>query len=211
MRNPGPLGRSGTPADDGRILGRADRAWLTRARMMLRDLIEWEQLPRNGVVLHARVDDDTLARFKQLIAREYGAAKTLADTEAGRYLDELSKGRLKSLLPSGPGEWNDWRYAVDGTHESLNGMWRELSARFVQRASGIVHVLVDSADRLSAGVAHWDWQHSSRTTISPDLDRFRTLGFVEYPILKGRIGSNKEVTEVIIYGPDFKIVKRERA
>ena len=80
---------------------------------------------------------------------------------------------------------------------SINGLWRELSARYAKACAGAVHVLVSHqrAQIHRESLAFWA-RSGRRAGLPKDL---RVLGFVELPILLGQLSRNLGVTAVDIY------------
>ena len=87
----------------------------------------------------------------------------------------------------------------------LMGFWRELSARYAQRAEGCVHVLLTSARLELTATSERFWgarmRRSTVEGLGPVnfLDKLKTFGFVEFPILSGILSRNAGVTMINIY------------
>lgn len=127
----------------------------------------------------------------------FAGATNLERLPAGQYLVSLMP-ELKRLLPA---DYNArTRFELPGGQAfsaSINGFWRELSARYARACSGIVHVLV-SHDRTRLhhkALAFWS-QNKRPPGFLYDL---KVFGFVEFPILVGALSGNAGVTAVNIY------------
>jgi hypothetical protein len=83
---------------------------------------------------------------------------------------------------------------------SINGMWRELSARYAKASSGVVHVLVSHDRALLHRASIEFWAKGRQNSMLPKA--LKVFGFVELPILVGMLAENNGVTAVNIYVED---------
>jgi hypothetical protein len=128
----------------------------------------------------------------------FSGAINLESLPAGAYLAGLTD-ELKSLFGTEDFDTTRSFQLSDGASfsASINGMWRELSARYAKACSGVVHILVsqDRAHLHRASLKFWADRGGS-TLLPKDL---KVFGFVELPILVGMLSTNSGVTAVNIY------------
>ena len=182
------------------LTNEAKRQRLITIRNELRSLMGGIALPRHKSVFYTGTRESIEAFCSWLGSRDlaYYGAQNLEQLAPGRYLEGL---RFELFDLFGTSDFDELRKfdLGDGTEfsGSINGLWRELSARYAQACSGVVHVLVRH-DRVHL---HRDsleyWARSRQDTSLPkDL---RVFGFVELPILVGQLSRNGGVTAVQIY------------
>lgn len=188
-------------------------------RRRMRDLIEAETLPTDGVILYSGTKKNVLNNFKSYLASQgYQNTVYLEMTQAGKYLEEMTDDLLKNYLPDA--DWNSWVTfsGNDGSFTvSLMGFWRELSARFAKKARGCVHVLLTNARLELPEVGQMFWEtrlHGGEIEglrAKDFLSELKTFGFVEFPILFGQISKNAGVRLIKVYewkgGGSFTFVR----
>jgi hypothetical protein len=197
------------------------RVALVEIRREMRKL--WKEFPppQHGAVFHSGSNEDELTAFKQFLARRHSTTTffTLEETEAAKYLVAQRPVILRLLYSdvTSPDEedWNRRRlFRLRNNAEfapDYMGFWRELSARFAQRVTGTVHVLL-SSDRArlpERGSTFWHYRRQGAS--GKDFRQLGVFGFVEYPILSGDLSKNGGVTKILHYqrrGTDFREVRR---
>lgn len=162
-------------AEDSRLPGRHQAVFYSGASASVPAFCRWLG-ERNAAWLGARCIDDTCAGEYLL-----GCMDELRRLFATKDFDEVRSFRLP-----------------DGTvfQASINGFWRELSARYARNCSGVVHVLV-AHDRTQLHLRSLAfWAARGRTGTLPA--GLKVFGFVELPILVGQLADNQGVTAVRI-------------
>ena len=185
-----------------KIANEATRQRLLAIRSHFRKLLEMDggRPLRDKAVFYSGTSSSVPAFCTYLGTRSpsFLGATNLETLPAGSYLQSLTS-ELKEIF--GTENFDEVRsFALPGESSfsgSINGMWRELSARFAKECSGIVHVLVshDRARIHQASISFW--ANGRRDSLLPkDL---KVFGFVELPILVGLLSENRGVTAVNIY------------
>lgn len=180
----------------------ATRQRLLAIRSEFRRLLEIDgQRPlRNKAVFYSG-SSASLPAFCAWVGRQnpaFAGATNLESLPAGLYLQGRN-AELKRML--GTEDFDQLEtFAIAGSASfsaSINGMWRELSARYAKACSGVVHVLVshDRAQLHRASLAHWGTNRQA----APLPRTLKVFGFVELPILVGMLSENSGVTCVNIY------------
>ena len=128
----------------------------------------------------------------------FAGAVNLESLPAGAYL-QSTNAELTRLF--GTEDFDEVRtfQLPDGSSfsGSINGLWRELSARYAKACSGVVHVLV-SHDRTQLHLRGLEYWARRQTSASSPKD-LRVFGHVEFPILVGMLSANSGVTGIAIY------------
>jgi hypothetical protein len=155
---------------------------------------------RNKAVFHSGTAASVPAFCHWLGTRNsaFAGAVNLESLPAGAYLQRTNPELVRIF---GTSDFDQIRtfQLPDGSSfsGSINGMWRELSARYARACSGIVHVLV-SHDRTllhRASLTYWA-NRPAHSVLPKDL---KVFGFVEFPILAGMLASNSGVIGILLY------------
>lgn len=197
-----PLSTPPTPHDRNEVV----RQRLIAIRRRFTDLLAASPPQPNQAVFHCGVlgtDSLSLSRFIDELRthRTFAGVRTLEMLPAGRYLQDVTRHELKTLLPD---NFNERRvFVLENGAEfsaSINGFWRHLSALYAKACAGRVHVLVshDRAALHKKGLEFWAAGHRASAMIY-DL---KVWGFVEFPILAGALSKNRGVTAIDIYVED---------
>lgn len=142
-----------------------------------------------------------LPAFKSFLAAKNPAfqdARSLEELEAGRYLAGLRDELVESGLSPDYDESREFTLPSGARFgASLNGLWRDLSARYAMSCSGIVNALlsVERAQLHRQGLELW----ATGRRHPGFLRKLRVFGFVEFPILAGALARNAGVTAVHVY------------
>lgn len=183
-------------------LNEATRQRLLFIRSRFRQLLELDggRPLRNKAVFYSGTSSSVQAFCSWLGTRNssYLGATNLETLPAGSYLLSLMP-ELKRLFGTEDFDKVTTFALPNGASfsGSINGMWRELSARYAKASSGIVHVLV-SHDRAQLHRASLEfWAKSRQSSTLPKA--LKVFGFVELPILVGMLSENSGVTAVNIY------------
>ncbi len=127
----------------------------------------------------------------------FAGARNLERLPAGQYLVSVMP-ELKSLFPADYNKRARFELPAGlAFSASINGFWRELSARYARACSGIVHVLVAHDRTRLHHKALTFWSQNKRPP--GFLDELKVFGFVEFPILVGALSDNAGVTAVKLY------------
>ena len=184
------------------IVNEATRQRLLAIRFRFRELLEVDggRPVRNKAVFYSGTSSSVQAFCSWLGTRNpsFLGATNLETFPAGAYLQSLMP-ELKRLFGTDDFDKVQSFALPNGASfsGSLNGMWRELSARYAKACSGVVHVLV-SHDRALLHRASLDfWAKGRQSSALPKA--LKVFGFVELPILVGMLSENSRVTAVNIY------------
>lgn len=195
-----------TRSDKGRAVNEtvneATRQRLLAIRSRFRQLLDLDggRPLRNKAVFYSGTSSSVQAFCFWLGTRNssFLGAMNLETLPAGAYLQSLTP-ELKRLYGTEDFDKVQTFKLPSGVSfsASINGMWRELSARYAKASSGVVHVLV-SHDRAQLHRASLDfWAKSRQSSMLPRA--LKVFGFVELPILVGMLSENSGVTAVNIY------------
>lgn len=180
----------------------ATRQRLLAIRSRFRELLELDsgRPLRNKAVFYSGGSSSVHAFCSWLGTRSpsFLGATNLETLPAGAYLHSLAP-ELTRLFGSDDFDKVQTFALPNGASfsASINGMWRELSARYAKASSGVVHVLV-SHDLAQLHQASIDfWAKGRQNSMLPRT--LKVFGFVELPILVGMLSENSGVTAVNIY------------
>ena len=125
-------------------------------------------------------------------------AKNLERLPAGEYLHRLRPELIRLFGTANFEERRTFRLPGGTSFSgSINGFWRDLSARYAKACSGVVHVLV-AHDRVQLHKHSLEFWIRRGEVSRPPKD-LRVFGFVEFPILVGVLSENRGVTAINIY------------
>lgn len=178
----------------------ATRQRLLAIRSRFRELLKERGPLRNKAVFYSGTSS-SVAMFCSWLGRQnpaYLGAQNLESLPAGAYLHGL-KTELQTMFGTEDYDHVQSFALPDGSSfsGSINGLWRDLSARYAKACSGVVHVLV-SHDRTRLHRASLEFWAKDRSNARLPKD-LKVFGFVELPILIGQLSQNSGVTAVKIY------------
>jgi hypothetical protein len=177
------------------------RLRMLEIRNEFRRLLEASPPVRNKAVFYSGTTS-SLPRFISYLAAKnpsFVGAANLENLPAGLYLTQV-KSELKRIFGTENFDVRKSFQLPNGAEftASINGFWRELSARYAKACSGVVHVLV-SHDRTQLHLNSLEFWAKRNTGIGGAPRGLRVFGFVEFPILIGALSSNSGVSAVNIY------------
>lgn len=156
---------------------------------------------RNKAIFYSGMSS-SLPRFISYLAVKnpaFAGATNLENLPAGLYLQSV-KSELERMFGTKDFEARKSFQLANGAEftASINGFWRELSARYAKACSGVVHVLV-SHDRTQVHLRSLEFWANRNVGISGAPQGLRVFGFVEFPILAGALSVNSGISAIHIY------------
>jgi hypothetical protein len=179
----------------------SNRLRMLEIRNEFRRLLATSPPLRNKAIFYSGMSS-SLPRFISYLAAKnpaFAGAANLENLPAGLYLQSV-KSELVRMFGTKDFEVRRTFQLTNGSEftASINGFWRELSARYANACSGVAHVLV-SHDRTEVHFRSLEFWANRNVGIGGAPPGLRVFGFVEFPILIGALSSNSGISAINIY------------